>query len=66
VVGTVVAPGGEDRQEIEDQPHAKQISHAPKPTMWRANEERAPMPITSDAERPLPDARRNVARRAEG
>jgi hypothetical protein len=66
VVGLVEAPGGGDRQKLEDQPHAKQITHAPNPTVWGADKRREPVPITSDAERPLPDARRVIAGRAEG
>ena len=65
VVGTVEAPGGGDRGKSEDQPHAKQIAHAPQPAMWSADEEREPVPVTGDAERPLPDARRTIARRAQ-
>jgi hypothetical protein len=38
----------------EDQPHAKQIAYAPQPPMWGANEEREPVPIARDAERPVP------------
>jgi hypothetical protein len=34
--------------------------------MWSANQEGERVPITSDAERPLPDARRVIAGRAEG
>ena len=66
VVGTVKAPGGGDRPKSEDQPHAKQIAHAPQPAMWSADKEREPVSVTGDAERPLPDARRTVAGRAEG
>ena len=33
--------------------------------MWREDEEREPVPVGSDAERPMPHARRNVARRSE-
>jgi hypothetical protein len=66
VVGTIETPGGGDRSKSEDQPHAKQIAHAPQPTMWSADKEREPVPVTSDAERPLPDARRTVPRGSEG
>jgi hypothetical protein len=65
VVGVVGTPGGGDRTESEDQPHAKQITHAPQPTMWCADAEREPMPVAGDAKRPLPDARRAVAGSAE-
>ncbi len=33
VVGNVEAPGGRDRVNSEDQPHAKRIADAPKPSM---------------------------------
>jgi hypothetical protein len=33
VVGVVGTPGGGDRAKPEDQPHAKQIAHAPQPAM---------------------------------
>jgi hypothetical protein len=66
VVGTVETPGGGDRAKTEDQPHAKQIVHAPQPSMWGADQEPEAMPITGNAQRPLPIARRTVPRRSEG
>jgi len=66
IVGMVDTPGGGDRGNSEDQPHAKQIANAPQPPMWGANQEEELMPITSDAERPVPDARRAVPGRSEG
>lgn len=66
VVGMVGAPGGGDRTKSEDQPHAKQIAHAPQSAMPRADAERQPVPVASDAELPLPAARRSVAGGAEG
>ena len=66
VVGVVEPPGGGDRVKSEDQPHAKQDAHAPQPPMRRADAEREPVPVTGDAERPLPAARRAVARRTKG
>ena len=65
VVGTMGAPGGGDRGKSEDQPHAKQIAHAPEPAMWSADEEREALPVGADGERPLPNARRTVARCCE-
>ena len=50
----------------EEQPHAKQIAHAPEPAMRSPDAERDAVPIARDAERPLPDARGSVARRADG
>lgn len=66
VVGTVETPGEGDRGKSEDQPDAKQIAHAPQPAMWGTDKEREPVPITGDAERPLPDARRPISGRPEG
>jgi hypothetical protein len=66
VVGMVETPGGGDRLKPEDQPHAKQIAHAPQPQMWGPDAEGEPVPVTSDAERPMPDARRGITRRAKG
>ena len=66
LVGVVEPPGGGDRAKSEDQPHAKQIAHAPQPEMRRADAEREPVPVAGDAERPLPAARRTVAGRPEG
>jgi hypothetical protein len=34
--------------------------------MWSTDKERETVPITSNAERPLPDARRNFPGRSEG
>lgn len=66
LVGVVEAAGGGDRAKSEDQPHAKQIAHAPQPAMRRPDPEREPLPVAGDGERPLPAARRPVAGRAEG
>ena len=66
VVGVVETPGGGDRPKTEDQPHAKQVAHAPQPAMRSADQERKTVPIAGDAERPLPHARRDVPRRSQG
>jgi hypothetical protein len=66
VVGMVETPGGGDDSKSEEQPHAKQIAHAPQPPMWSADKEWEPVPVTSNAERPLPTTRGNVARCTEG
>jgi hypothetical protein len=66
VVGVVEPAGGGDRAKSEDQPHAKQIAHAPQPSMRRPDEGREPVPVAGDAERPLPIARGPVARRTQG
>jgi hypothetical protein len=65
VVGMVQTPGGGDQPKSEDQPHAKQIAHAPGATMPGADAPRQPMPVARDGERSLPDARRAVAGRTE-
>jgi hypothetical protein len=66
VVGMVETPGGGDRAKSEDQPHAKQITHAPQRAVWSADKEREPVPIAGNAERPLPTARRTIPGRSEG
>ena len=66
VGGMVESPRGGDQPKSEDQPRAKQIGHAPQPAMWSADKERQPLPVRGDAERPLPDARRDVPGRPEG
>ena len=66
MVGMVETPGGGDQPKSEDQPHAKQVTHALEPAMWREDEKRKPVPVGSDAERPMPIARRTVPRRSEG
>jgi len=66
VVGMVETRGGGELVKSEDQPHAKQIAHAPQPPMWSENKEGEPVPITGNVERPVPDARRKVARRSKG
>jgi hypothetical protein len=64
VVGMVETPGGGSQPKTKEQPHA--IAFAPGIEMPSANPERATVPSAGDAERPLPDARRNVAGRSEG
>jgi hypothetical protein len=65
IVGAVEGGGGA-ASENEGQPHAKAISHAPVAPLWREDTNRKPLPVGSDAERPLPDARRKIARRSQG
>jgi hypothetical protein len=66
VVGMIETPGEGVQPKSEEQPRAKQIAHASQPPMWSADKEREPLPVTSNAERPLPTARGNVAGRSEG
>jgi hypothetical protein len=66
VVGVVAPPGGGDQSKSKDQPHAKQISHAPQHEMRSEDKEREPVPIARDAERSLPNAWRTISGRSEG
>jgi hypothetical protein len=66
VVGTVGGPGGGDRRKSEEQPHAKQIAYAPERALRSPDAKGGPVPVASDAERPLPDARRAVTGSADG
>lgn len=65
VVGTVERPGGGDQRKMEEQPLAKQITHAPEPALRGADAERDPVPVARDGERSLPNARGQVSRRAD-
>ncbi len=66
VVGAVQAGGGA-ASDNQRQPHAKLlVEHAPEPPLWGPDQERELVPIAGDAERPLPHARRRVARCAQG
>jgi hypothetical protein len=64
IVGNVETPGGGDRSKSENQPHA--LAHAPGTPMPSADPRREPVPVACNEERPMPDARRNVTRRASG
>jgi hypothetical protein len=66
VVGVVENSGKGSQAKSEDQCDAKQIAHAPQPPMRSADQEREPLSVTSDGERPLPNARRKLAGSAEG
>ncbi len=66
VVGVVEPPGGGDRPTLEVQPHARQITHAPEPTMRSPDTRREAVPVAGDGERPLSNARRKVARSTDG
>jgi hypothetical protein len=66
VVGMVATPGGGDHQKEEDQPHARQIAHAPEPALRSPDPEAQPVPIARDDERAMQNARRNVSRSAAG
>jgi len=66
IVGTVERPPPANSLRSENQHDARQITHAPQPAMRSPNAERERVPSASDAERPLPDARRNVPGTTEG
>jgi hypothetical protein len=42
------------------------IAHTPQPAVWSADKKLEPVPVSGDAERPLPNARRDVPGRPEG
>ena len=64
IVGNVEAPGGGFASKSKDQPHA--IAHAPGTPMPSTDTTGEPVPVTRDAERPLPDARRTLSGSTEG
>jgi hypothetical protein len=66
VVGAVATPGGGERAKPEEQPHAKQITHAPESPLRSPDPPRELLPVAGDAERPLPDARRAISGGTEG
>jgi hypothetical protein len=51
--------------ENEGQPDAKAVGHAPVTPLWSEDPIPEPLPVGGDAERPLPDARGEVAGRTE-
>ena len=51
VVGTVERPGGGVHRNMEEQPHAMQIAHAPEPPLWNQVETRDAVSVACDAER---------------
>jgi hypothetical protein len=66
VVGVVEGPAGTNHLKSGETRNDRQIAHAPQPAMRSANPEREAVPIASDAERPVPDARRQVTGTPEG
>jgi hypothetical protein len=54
VVGVVENSGKGSQAKSEDQCDAKQIAYAPHPTMRSTDTEREPVPVSGDAERPMP------------
>lgn len=65
VVGVVGPQGGGAPTNSEDQPHAKQIEHAPEPALRGKDESRAALPVARNEEWPVPDARRPLPRRTQ-
>ena len=65
VVGTVEKPGGGNHSKMEEQPHAKQIAHAPEPTLRGTDKERDTVPVARNGERSVSDARREIPRCSE-
>jgi len=61
IVGAVATPGGGASSKVEEQPHAKFIAHAPEPALRGPDTTREPVPVASDGEWPVPDARRTFA-----
>jgi len=66
IVGAVETPGGGASGKVEEQPHAKFIAHAPEPALRGPDTKRDPVPVASDGERPMSDARRTVTGGSEG
>ena len=64
IVGNVETKGGGVSNENKEQPHA--LAYAPGATMPSPDPQREPVCVAGDAERPLPDARRDLNGRAEG
>jgi hypothetical protein len=65
IVGAVTSgPGAQAK--IEEQAHAKEIAHAPERALRSKDPVLDAVPIARDAERPVPDARREEPRGAEG
>lgn len=59
-------PGGGDASKSGEQPHAKQIGHAPEPALWGSNALPESVPVAGDAEWALPHARGKVAGSTDG
>ena len=66
IVGMVERPALDNSSKPERQPNAKHIAYAPQPAMRSPNPEPEVVPSASDAERPMPNARRNVTGSTEG
>ena len=56
MVGTIEQKGGGGQHILEEQPHAQQITYAPKPSLWCEDASKDALPIPSDGEWSLPNA----------
>jgi hypothetical protein len=66
IVGTVESPTPVNSSTYGNQGDARQITHTPQPAMRSPDKERQLVPVASDAERPLPHARRKIAGCSQG
>lgn len=57
VVGTIEQKGGGGQYILKEQPHAKQITYAPEPSLWGNDAGEDALQIPSDDEWSLPHAR---------
>jgi hypothetical protein len=64
IVGNVETKGGGVPKEVKEQPHA--LAYAPGAPMPGPDTQREPVRVARDAERPLPDARRDLNGGPEG
>jgi hypothetical protein len=65
VVG-MVEPQGDKNQVRTEELHAKQIAHAPEPALRSFDQKQNAVPVARNEERPLPNARRNIAGGTKG
>ena len=66
VVGVVESSPGATQSKSGGTKNDKRIAHAPQPTMRSADPKREAVPVPSDEERSLPDARRQITGSPEG
>jgi hypothetical protein len=66
VEGVVEGSAGTNHLKSGETRNDRQIAHAPQPAMRSPNAEREAVPVAGNAERPVSDARGQVAGRTEG
>jgi hypothetical protein len=66
IVGAVEGGGVASGNQRQPHEQAPALTHAPVASLWSENPEREPVPVTGDAEWKVPDARRPLARSAQG